>query len=174
MFTILTSIKIISNSCLFAILNVTICMMFRQLTDNTHKLAHRNWSARSMGRVIDFLHTACIDLIYDRILIHDKSFMMHIYELLMDELHEFKYYMDYQCKDRTSHYSVSSKTSQVPLNKLIKELFTLTYRDNQYRTNFLERLTVIGIQALLDEVEYYKKATYKYLSISISELSWEN
>ena len=63
-----------------------------------------------MGCAIDILHTACNNLIDDPRLIHDKSFMMHIYDPLMDELPEFKYYMDYQCKDLTSHYAVSSKT----------------------------------------------------------------
>ena len=106
-----------------------------------------------MGRVIDILHTACNDLIYYPILIHDKSFMMHIYDPIIDELPEFKYYMEYQCEYWTSNYAASSKTREVPLKKLIKELFTLTDRDNQYRTNVLEKLTVIGIQALLDELE---------------------
>ena len=92
------------------------------------------------------LHTACNNLIYDPRLIHDKSFMMHIYEPLMDDLPEFKDYMDYQCEYRTSHYAASSKTREVPLNKLIKELFTPKYRDNQDSTNVLEKLTVIGIQ----------------------------
>ena len=47
-----------------------------------------------MGSAIDILHTAWNDLIYDPRLIHDKSFMIHIYDSLMDELPEFKYYID--------------------------------------------------------------------------------
>ena len=70
----------------------------------------------------------------------------------MDELTEFKDYMDYQWEDWTSHYAASSKTREVPLKKLIKELFTLTDRDNQDSTNVLDKLTVIGIQELLDEL----------------------
>ena len=62
----------------------------------------------------------------------------------------------------------------MPLKKLIKELFTPTYHDNQDITNFLEKITVIGIQELLDGLEDEKKATYKYLSISRSEFSWEH
>ena len=38
----------------------------------------------------------------------------------------------------------------------------------------LETITTIGIQALIDELLDKKKATYKYLSISGSELSHEN
>ena len=99
-----------------------------------------------MGCAIDILHTAYNDLIDDPRLIHDKSFMIHIYDPLMDELPEFKDYMDYQCEYRTSHYAASSKTREVTFKKLIKELFTLTYRDNQDSTNVLEKLNVIFIQ----------------------------
>ena len=95
--TILTSIEMIVTSRFFAILHVVICMMFFWLTGNTHKIAHRNWIARSMGCAIDILHTACNNLFDDPRLINEKSFMMHIYDPLMDEIPEFKYYMDYQC-----------------------------------------------------------------------------
>ena len=60
-----------------------------------------------MGRAIDILHTACNELIDEPILINEKSFMMHIYDPLMDEMPDFKDYMDYQCKYRTSHYATS-------------------------------------------------------------------
>ena len=73
-----------------------------------------------MGRVIYILHTACNNLVYDPILIHYKSFMMHIYDPLMDELPEFKYYMDYQCEYLTSNYAISSNTGDVPLKNIIK------------------------------------------------------
>ena len=127
----------ISTPCFFTILHVAICMPFQWLTGNNHKLAHQNWSAKSMGRAIDILPTACNDFIDDQRLIHYKSFMMNIYYPLMDELPEFKDYMDYQCEDRTSNYSVSSNTREVPLKKLIKGIFTFTDRDNKYSTNFL-------------------------------------
>ena len=79
--------------------------------------------------------------------------MMHIYDPLLDELPEFKTYMDYQCKDRTYYYSVSSNTKEVPLNKLVKEIFTPTKSDNQDSTNVLEKLAFIFIQELLDDLE---------------------
>ena len=97
MFSISSFIEMIANYRFFAIFHVEICMPFWCLTGNTHKLAHINWSARSMGSEIDILHTACNDLIDDPILIHDNSFVMHRYDPLMDELPEFKDYMDYQC-----------------------------------------------------------------------------
>ena len=101
-------------------------------------MGHRHELYLSTSMAI--LHTAFNDLIYEPRLINDKLFMMHIYNPLMDEIPEFKDYMDYQCKDITSHYSASSKTREVPLKKLIKELFTPIYHDNQDSTNILEKL----------------------------------
>ena len=95
-----------------------------------------------MGCAIDILHTTCNDLIDEPRLIHDA----YIYDPLMDDMPEFKDYMDNQYEHRTSHYAVTSKTREVPLKKLIKELFTPTDRDNQDITNVHEKLTVIGIQ----------------------------
>ena len=57
-----------------------------------------------MVRVLDILHTACNDLIDEPRIIHAKSFMIYIYDPIMDELPEFKDYMNYQCEDRTYHY----------------------------------------------------------------------
>ena len=84
----------------------------------------------------------------------------------MDELSDFKYYMDYQWKYWTYHYVTSSKIREGPLKKIIKELFTPKDRDNQDTPNFLEKLNLSGVQALLDELEDDKKSTFKYLSLS--------
>ena len=70
LFTILTSIERIANSRFFAILHVATWIPFRWLTCNTYKIAHRNWSVRSMGRVIDILHTDWNYLIDDPRFIH--------------------------------------------------------------------------------------------------------
>ena len=164
--TILIYIEIIATSRLFEKLHVEICMPFRWTTWNAHKLAHQNCSVRSMGHEIDILHTAYNDLIDDPRLTHNKSFMMHIYNPVMDEITEFKDYIYYQWEYWTSHYAKSSNTREVPLKNITKEIFTPTERDKQDITNVLEKLTVIGIQSLIDKLEDYKKATYKYLSIS--------
>ena len=118
-----------------------------------------------MDRSIDILNNACNDLIDEPRLINEKSFMMHIYDPIMDKQPEFNNYMDYQCEDQTSYYAVSSKTREVPINNLVKELFTLADQGNQVSTSVLQKLTVIDIQELFDELEDEKKSTYKYLSI---------
>ena len=57
---------------------------------------------------------------------------------------------------------------------LIKELFTLADPNNQSSIEMLEKVAAIGIQAILDKLLDEKKATYKYLSISGTEFSYEH
>ena len=59
------------------------------------------------------------------------------------------------------------------MKELIKELFSPTNFDNKDSTKMLETITTIGIQALIDELLYEKKSTYKYLSASGYEFSHE-
>ena len=70
--------------------------------------------------------------------------------------------------------SKKAKTKAVPLKMLIKELFTPADPDNQSSTEMLEKVAAIGIQAIIDELLDEKKATYKYLSISGTEFSYEH
>ena len=75
---------------------------------------------------------------------------------------------------RSLNFFEASQTKAVPLKELIKELFSPTNLDNQDNIKMLEMITTIGIQALIDELLDKKKATYKYLYISGSELSNDN
>ena len=80
LFIILSSLEMIATSRLFTILNVAICMPVSWLAGNTHKLAHHNWGARSIGRLFDILHTALNNILDDITLIHEKSTMMFIFQ----------------------------------------------------------------------------------------------
>lgn len=172
LFTILSSLEMIASSRFFAILDLAICLPFRWLTGNTHKLAHRDWGARSMGRAIDLIHHACQDIIDDNTLIHNESYMLHIFDEFLEELPEFQAHMEYTFKNKMSDYVVASKTKAVPIKDLIKELFSPTNLDNQDSTEMLEKIASIGIKALTDELEDNSKATYKYLSISGTQFSF--
>ena len=72
LFIILSSLWMIATSRIFSILNVDICMHVRWLAGNTHKLAHHNWGARSIGRVFDILHTSLNNILDYIPLIHCK------------------------------------------------------------------------------------------------------
>ena len=127
-----------------------------------------------MGRAIDLIHCACKEIVDDVSLIHDESFMLHIFDELLEELPEFKAYLEYEFKDKKLEYVEASQTKAVPLRELIKELFAPTDPDNQESTEMLETLALIGTPALIGELIDESKATYKYLSISNSEFSFKH
>ena len=174
LFTILTSVEMIATSRFFSILHLGICLPFRWLTGNTHKLAHRNWGPRSMGRAMDLIYDACQDILADNSLIHDESFMLHIFDELAEEIPEFKAHLDYEFENKMTEFVKISETKPVPNKELIKELFSPTDADNIDSTKVLEKITATGIQAMVDELVDESKASYKYLSISGLEFSYEH
>ena len=60
------------------------------------------------------------------------------------------------------------------MKKLVEELFAPQDRDNKDITPMLDTIGTISLKAMIKELEYKTKATYKYLSLSGSEYSWEN
>lgn len=140
----------------------------------THQLAHRTWGARSMGRAADMLHTACGQLVDDIKLIHDKRFMMNIFDDIANEIPEFKEFLEYEFKNKKTEFISASQTKSVPYSKLIDELFSPKDDDNKDSTEILETVAKLGIDAMLCELEDETKATYKYLSVSGSPYSFEH
>ena len=61
-----------------------------------------------------------------------------------------------------------------PLKKLAEELFAPQDRNNKDSTLMLETLGTIALKAMIKELEDKTKATYKYLTLSGSEYSWEH
>ena len=127
-----------------------------------------------MGRAVDMIHSACKNIIDNVMLIHDDFYMLHIFDKLRDELPEFKAFLEYDFENKNSVYVDESKEKAVQLKELFKELFSPENLDNQDSTDTLEKIAAIGITALVVELEDEKKATYKYLSISGSEFSYEH
>ena len=142
---------------LFAILDVAICMHVCWLAVNTHKIAHHNWGARSIGRVFDILHTALNNILDDITLIHDKSTMMFIFQDIVQELPEFKEFLVYKFQNKKTEFVVKSQTKAFPLKKLVVELFAPQYRDNKDSAPMLETLGTIAIKAMIKELEDKKK-----------------
>ena len=100
--------------------------------------------------------------------------MLHIFDELRDELPEFKAFLEYEFDNKKSAYVEESNEKAVPLKEIFKELFSPENLDNQDSTDILEKIAAIGIVALVVKMENEKKATYKYLSISGSEFSYEH
>ena len=174
LFTVLTSVGMIATSHFFSILHLGIRLPFRWLTGNTHKLAHRNWGPRSMGRAMDLIYDACQDILADNSLIYDEAFMLHIFDELAEEIPEFKAHLEYEFENKTTEFIEVSESKPVPYKELIKELFSPTDADNQDSTKVLEKITATGIQAMVDELVDESKASYKYLSISGSEFLYKH
>ena len=100
--------------------------------------------------------------------------MLNILDELRDELPEFKAFLEYEFENKNSAYVEESKEKAVPLKELVKELSSPENIDNQDSTDTLEKISAIGIAALVVEMENEKKTTSKYLSISGSDFSYEH
>ena len=100
LFAILSSLEMVASSRFSSIIQLVICLSLRWLTKKTHVLAHRNWGARSMGRAVDMIHSACKDIIYNVTLIHNYLYMRHIFDNLCDELPEFKAFLEYEIENK--------------------------------------------------------------------------
>ena len=94
-FIILSPLEMIATSRLFSIVNVAICMHVHWLAGNTHKSAHHNGGAWSIGRVFEILHTALNNILDYITLIHDKSTTMFIFQDIIEELPKFKTFLVY-------------------------------------------------------------------------------
>ena len=127
-----------------------------------------------MGRAVNMIHNACKDMIDNVTLINNDLYMLHIFDQLRDELPEFKAFLEYDFENKTSAYVGESKEKAVPLKELVKELFSPENLDNHKSTDTLDKIASIGILAFVVEMENEKKATYKYLSISGVEFSYEH
>ena len=108
----------ISTSRLFAILNVAVCMPVCWLSGNTHKLAHHNWGACSIGRVFDILHTPLNNILDDSTLIHYISTMVFIFQDMLGELPEYKAFLVYEFQNKKTEFVVKSQKKSFPLKNL--------------------------------------------------------
>ena len=174
LFIVLSSLEMIAVSRLFSILHVSIVIPFRWLAGNTHKLAKYGWGARSMGRAVDMLHTTCTQLLDDIKLIHDRNFMMKIFDEISNEIPAFKEFLVFKFKTKMTEFISKSQTKSIPYNKLLDELFSPQDDDNKDSTTLLKTVGTLAIQAFIEELEDEKKATYKYLSLSGSPFSFDH
>ena len=108
----LGSIEVIEVLHIAPIMYLAVIVRMRWLAGNTHKLAHRKWAERSMGKVIDMLHSAFIKIQDEPPLLLDFEYIMHIFEPLYDELPEFKDYMDYFKEEQEGNVICSSNQSE--------------------------------------------------------------
>ena len=82
--------------------------------------------------------------------------------------------MENEFENKKSAYVGESKEKAFPLKELIKEMFSPENLDNQDSIDTLEKIAAIVTEALVVEMEDEKKTTYKYLSISGLEFSYQH
>ncbi len=77
LFIVLTSFEIVALCRVMAILHFKICMPMQWLAGNTHWLGQTgyHWSTRSMGKAIDALYNASVQMEQDGKLFLDENFM---------------------------------------------------------------------------------------------------
>ena len=99
-----------------------------------------------MGRVVDILHTTCGHLLDDIKKIHDKTFMMNLFDNIAEEIPEFKEFLTYEFEKKQTEFIASSKTQSIPYSRLIDELFNPQDDDNKDSTVILEKVGSLGIE----------------------------
>ena len=77
MFTVLTSMEMVSLCQMIAIVHCKICMSMRWLVGNTHHMiiVGHDWSAQPMGKAIDELHDVMVGIETDGSKFLDETFM---------------------------------------------------------------------------------------------------
>jgi len=86
LFMVLTSMEMDALSQLFSILNFSVCMPMRFLAGQIHSIGALgyDWSPLSMGKVIDAIENAMMEIQSDGSTILDEGFMGSIFEKIND------------------------------------------------------------------------------------------
>ena len=61
----------------------------------------------------------CGELLDDTNLIHDKKFMMNLFDNIADEIPEFKTFQTYEFENKKTEFVATSQTKSIPYSKLI-------------------------------------------------------
>jgi hypothetical protein len=177
LWSLLASTEMISVARLWSIFHLSIIMPIRWLAAKTHELAEHNWGYISMGRVLDKLKEDLESIVAQPELIHDESFMMGLMDEFADDLPPFKEYLTHKFEhEKRSFFASSSSSSEkvCPLKDLRQELFHPRDQDNKESTPMLEELAVIAAQAWIDELVDDHKGTWRFLSDSGGDYSYEH
>ena len=171
----LTSEEMIALVRLLSILHISICMPFRWLAGKSHELKHRNWGPMSLGRVLDTLEAKLKTIKREPRLIIDEDFMMGIFQEYIDELPEFKDYLDTTFQKKQMAVIARKSGSKVVHFARLRAMLFRPSRITIRRTILRVReLGKTAAEAILTELHDEKKATHKYLSCSNSEYCWKN
>ena len=121
MFIILQATKMIAQLRIASIVFMALVIPMCWLAGKTHELAHRNWLERSMGRAVDLMYNAFVQVESDGEKMLDEDFIMNIFSLLYAEIPELEEYLTYFFEEKESNvvgsYSRSDRVLAIDLAK---------------------------------------------------------
>ena len=127
-----------------------------------------------MRKVMDKLKDDLECIVDSSDLIHSEEFMMGQLNEWKEELPEFKEHRKESIEDRTMYYfNAPGQEKAPPMNELMKELFAPEDQNNKNTTPILEELAVIIAKEWITKMADPHSVTWKLLSESGGEYSWE-
>ena len=132
-----------------AILHFKVCMPMRWLAGNTHTIGQvgYDWSARSMGKAIDALYEAMVEVEKDGSKFLDEDFMSDIFgKIYTDDqgndvpLEPLVDAMKYQFEEKQTNTLDGSKV--LPFDILNAELFYPDRKENKATTELVKKMAL--------------------------------
>jgi hypothetical protein len=174
LFVLMTLEEVIAQSRLYTILYISFCLPMQWLAAKTPELGEWGWRPILNGDAIDTLREKMMDIVEDLTKVLDEDFMMNMFRKYVDGLPPFKAYWDHLFqKKRMMVVASESGVKVLQFNELRKELFSPSDQTNAATNEQLVQLAKVAAQGILDKLHDEKKATWKYLSISGSPISYQ-
>lgn len=161
------SLEVIAQLRVFSILHIAICMPVRWLAGKTESLSHYDFGYYDMGKALDIMESAFMEIIDDPSKFLDEDYMMGLFSEISEKVDPFKAYLEYMFEEKLGNIVENTKSEDdkvLPYDQLRAAVF-YPDRDDIRRTDALCReLAVTAASAFLIEFRNESKATAQYLS----------
>ncbi len=166
LFIVLGSMKMIAQLRGASILHLGVVLPMKWLTGNTHKLSEYGWGDCSMGRAINFLYDAFVEVQGDGALLLNKNFIMSILSPLYEEIPPLKEYLDYHFEKKEGNVIGSCKEHErvLAINEAMAKLFFPQKMENCQTTEFCKELAVGVATMFLTKLTDPTKSTHNYIN----------
>jgi len=157
-----------------AILHIAIVIPMRWLSGKTHTLASYNWGERSMGRALDVVHAAFLELEADGSKGLDEDYMMNLFSSIADEVKPLKSYLTYMFEEKESNVvdSKSKEDRKLPFDLAVAELYYPTRAENRQTTTMCKTLFQRAASRAIAECINPTKQLSRHLSAINGPKSW--
>jgi hypothetical protein len=174
LFVLMTSEEIIAQSRLYDILYISFCLPMWWLAAKTPELGEWGWGPKSNGDAIDTLRKRMMDIVDDPNKVLNEAFMMNMFGKYVNAIPPFKEYWEHLYEKKQMRViAAESGATVMQFAELWKELFHPSDTTNAATNKCLVELAKVAAQGILDKLHDEKKATWKYLSISGSPVSFQ-